>query len=322
MEKGKLASRSFDEYVQTTDRLVRVWGVGRRVDDLGPKDFAKLYEDFSRTWGLNRITNEITRVKSVFKFAQDNVLIPGWQPKYGSEFEKPSQLEIRRHKADKGPNFLEAAELRKLLAYSTLQVRALLLLGLNCGYGNVECATLPESALDLDAGWVAYRRTKTAVARRCPLWPETSQALRDVIATRPEPRTDSAQGLVFLKRNGLPLLSGGRAYMEKTIRTMKELKLHRDGMGFYTMRHVCQTIGEETLDFPAVRAIMGHSDASMSAHYRERIDDSRLRKVVDHIRKWLFGAQAIPAPVPPDPAPAMAQAQGGTIIVAGFGGGC
>jgi hypothetical protein len=34
---------------------------------------------------------------------------------------------------------------------------------------------------------------------------------------------------------------------------------------------------------------MGHTDGSMASHYRERIDDSRLRAVADHVRAWLFG---------------------------------
>ena len=42
---------------------------------------------------------------------------------------------------------------------------------------------------------------------------------------------------------------------------------------------------------------MGHSDPSMAGHYRERIDDSRLRAVADHVRKWLWpddGAELVP----------------------------
>ena len=35
---------------------------------------------------------------------------------------------------------------------------------------------------------------------------------------------------------------------------------------------------------------MTFPDASMAAHYRERIGDDRLRAVVDHVRVWLFGS--------------------------------
>jgi hypothetical protein len=33
---------------------------------------------------------------------------------------------------------------------------------------------------------------------------------------------------------------------------------------------------------------MGHVDASIDAAYRERIEDSRLRAVADHVRAWLW----------------------------------
>jgi hypothetical protein len=34
----------------------------------------------------------------------------------------------------------------------------------------------------------------------------------------------------------------------------------------------------------------------MGGHYRERVEDSRLRAVVDHVRSWLFGDPSDNAP--------------------------
>jgi hypothetical protein len=37
---------------------------------------------------------------------------------------------------------------------------------------------------------------------------------------------------------------------------------------------------------------MGHVDDSMAANYRERIGDSRLKAVTDHVHAWLWPAKA------------------------------
>ena len=56
--------------------------------------------------------------------------------------------------------------------------------GVNCGFGNGDCASLPLSAVNLDAGWIDFPRPKTGINRRCPLWPETV-AYAQKIATGP-----------------------------------------------------------------------------------------------------------------------------------------
>jgi hypothetical protein len=49
-------------------------------------------------------------------------------------------------------------------------------------------ARLPLSAVDLDAGVIDFPRPKTGIPRRCPLWPETAAAIRELLAKRPAPR--------------------------------------------------------------------------------------------------------------------------------------
>jgi integrase len=76
-----------------------------------------------------------------------------------------------------------------------VSLKAMLLLGIDCGFGNSDCASLPLSALDLDGGWITYPRPKTGIERRCPLWPETVAALREVLARRHEPKNAEHAGL-------------------------------------------------------------------------------------------------------------------------------
>ncbi len=289
LEAGEIGPRMFGEYKATTDRLVVTFGKTRCVDDLAADDFESLRADLAKQFGPVRLGNEITRVKSVFKYAADNGLVER-QIRYGSEFKKPGKSVLRRHKADKGGNMMEADELRRLLRAAPVQLKAMLLLMVNCGFGPTDCATLPLDAVDLDAGWIAYARPKTGIARRCPLWPETIEALRAAIVERLEPRQEEAAKLVFVTLRGRQWISGNAAHpvTAAVIALMKAVGVHQQGRGPYTGRHVFRTVADGSRDTVAIDLIMGHSDPSMAGHYRERIEDSRLRAVAEHVRQWLY----------------------------------
>src|SRR5262249_13187592 len=163
----------------------------------------------------------------------------------------------------------------------------MVLLGVNAGFGNGDCATLPLSALDQDRGWLTYARPKTGIERRCCLWPETGAAIREALARRPVPKGEAA-GLVFVTSPGSGWIHfparGGRIdnVTIQFTNLLKALGLHRAGVGFYTLRHVFRTVADGARDQVATDLIMGHTDPTMAAHYRERIEDNRLRAVAEH----------------------------------------
>jgi integrase len=289
-EAGEITARTFDEYKAMTDRLVSTFGKTRLVDDLAADDFEALRDAMTKQWGPVRLGNEIQKVRTVFKYAYEAGLVE--KPIcYGPQFKKPSASVLRRHRAKNGERMLETNELRKLIDAAPVQLKAMLLLGVNAGFGNHDIATLPLSSLDLGAGWVNYPRPKTGIARHCPLWPETVAALREAIAARPEPRQEEASGLAFVTTRGRPWLSRGIANPVSVAarNLMKTVGIHHEGIGFYTLRHVSRTVAGAARDPAAIDLIMGHSDPSMGARYRERVEDSRLQAVAEHVRQWLFG---------------------------------
>ncbi len=290
---GEIGARMFEEYKQTTDLLVSTFGKDRFIDDLAADDFGALRSTMAERWGPVRLGNAITRVKSVFKYGLDNGLID--KPvRYGSEFRKPDKAVLRRHRAQNGERMLEADEIRGLLDAADVPLRAMILLGVNAGFGNHDVATLPLSALDLERGWLNFPRPKTGIPRRCPLWPETVVAIRQVLAERPTPKDKADTEIVFLQPSG-------RRWVRVTDKSrtdsvsvhftnqMKAIGIHRDGVGFSTLRHVFRTVADAARDPVAIDLIMGHADPSMGGHYRERVEDSRLQSVAEHVRSWLFG---------------------------------
>jgi integrase len=288
-EAGEISARMYDEYVATTDRLFATFGKTRLVDDLAADDFEALREEMAKQWGPVRLGNEIQKVRTVFKYGFESGLIE--RPiRYGPQFKKPSAGVLRRHRAKTGERMLEAHEIRTLLDAAPVPLKAMILLGVNAGFGNHDIATLPLSALNLDNGWVNYARPKTGIPRRCPLWPETVAALREAIAQRPEPRQEEAKGLAFVTTRGRAWLVRGIANPVSVGARdlMKTVGIHHGGIGFYTLRHVFRTVADAARDPVATDLIMGHADPSIAAHYRERIEDNRLRAVAEHVRQWLF----------------------------------
>jgi integrase len=291
LDVGELSARSFRDYAAVCRRILAAFGQRRLVSDLRPDDFEALRGAMARLWGPVRLVNEINRVRVVFSYAWKSGLLD--RPMvFGEGFKRPSQKTLRRHRLAQGPKMFEAEEIRRMVQSAGQPLKAMVLLGVNAAFGNSDVATLPLSALDLDGGWASYPRPKTGIARRCPLWPETAAAVRDWLAQRPGPKDAAAAGLVFVTRRGNgwhkdPANDSLTKEMRKLLNALG-ISGHRN---FYALRHTFQTIGDEGGDFIAVRSIMGHADSDISAHYRERISDARLRKVTEHVRNWLFGHQ-------------------------------
>jgi integrase len=235
--------------------------------------------------------NEIQRVRVVFKYAYDAGLLD--RPvRYGPGFKRPSKKVLRKARAAKGPRMFEAADLRKMIDAASVQLRAMLLLGINAGYGNADVGALPMDALDLDGRWVTFPRPKTGVTRRAALWPETVKAIKAALAKRPAPKTDAAAGLVFVTKYGIGWAKSDcdNPISKETAKLLKKLGLSRPGLNFYALRHGLETIGGEAGDQVAVDHVMGHAREDMASVYRERVGDDRLKAVADHVRAWLFPA--------------------------------
>jgi integrase len=296
VESGELTNRSWQDYKAACGLVVTHFGKGRLVADLDPDDFAGLRAKLAKKWGPVTLGNVIQRIRVAFKFAWDDGLID--RPvRYGQAFKRPSRKVVRIDRARKGPKLFTAEEVRRLLAAAGTQMRAMVLLGINAGFGNADCGRLPLSAVDLDAGVIDFPRPKTGIPRRCPLWPETVAALREVAARRPAPKDEAHAGLVFVTKYGLPWAkdTADQTLAKEFGKLLRALRINgRKGLGFYTLRHVFRTVADEVKDQPAADYIMGHESPHMSTHYRETVGDDRLRAVADHVRAWLFGP-AVPA---------------------------
>jgi integrase len=291
LDAGELSRRTWDDYKSICDLIVSHFGKGRLVSDIRPDDFDPLRSKMAKRWGPQRLgTKLIQYTRSLFKHAYDSGLVPV-PVRFGPGFKRPSKKTIRLNRAEQGPRLFSAEELRRILAAANTSMKAMVLLGINCGFGNADCGNLPLSAVNLETGWIDYPRPKTGIPRRCPLWPETVEALKYVLARRKDPKDQADAGLVFVTKYGQSWAKetncGPLVY--ETRKLLHKLGINgRKGLGFYTLRHVFRTVADEAKDQPAVDFIMGHEVPHMSAIYRETISDARLKAVSDHVHAWLF----------------------------------
>ena len=301
VDSGELSAQTWAEYHRACERIIDTFGRDRVVADLRPDDFGKLRAAAAKKLGPVALGKFITLTKMVFGFAFKAELIAA-PVRYGDEFGKPAKRIMRLERHRKGPKLIPAADVWRVLAVADVQLRAMVWLGLNAGFGQTDCANLQRSALTSRPGWIDSPRTKTGIGRRAPLWSETLDALAEVERTRPDPNDPECDGgCVFITRHG-------NRWVRYTDRGAEKRGINLDAVagewrkvckragvtapgGPYTLRKTFRTVADELKDQPAAMLIMGHADQSISDCYREQISDDRLRAVTDHVRTWMLAGR-------------------------------
>lgn len=297
---GELGRRTQANYRGSTDSLIAFFGKNRLAGNLTAKDFEDFRASLAKGRGAVSLRGHVLNVRMVFKHGYENGLLAN-PARFGQGFKIPAKSVLRKARQAAGKRMFEADELRKIIDAAPQPLRAMILLGINCGFGATDVSSLPLSAVDLKTGFVTFPRPKTSVERRAPLWPETVKALREVIdGKRKEPRDPADAALVFLTRCGQRWVRVGKdggpidAVACEMTKLLIEMGIKRERVGFYALRHTFRTVADEVRDRPATDHIMGHADHSQAGAYREGIADERLQAVVNHVRSWLFPAKRKP----------------------------
>jgi integrase len=314
-QTNEIRPGSFETCRRVAESLARILGATRAVSDLTPTDFQQLRLHISRHGltskskglGPHAQSRVITIVRSIFKHAYDSDLID--RPvKFGTGLDRPSATLKRRIRRaaemENGKRLFEPAEIRAMIQAAEMPLRAMILLGINGGFGNTDCASLPVKAVDFDRAVIEFDRPKTGIERVVPLWSETLEALHQAVAKRPKAANDEAARLVFLTVFGKPWVReivhrSADNGIEKVVpldaighefsKLISRLAIKRKGVGFYALRHTFRTWADEVRDQHAIHRIMGHTIPGMSGIYVEEISLDRLRAVVNHVRTKLFG---------------------------------
>lgn len=223
------------------------------------------------------INDELAVIKAMFHWAQETEII-----EQGPRLDAVKK--VPRKKIERQTSTPE--EIHRLLAAANARLKAMILLGLNCGFGCTDCAELRWEHLDLEARRVSFPRPKTGVDRNFILWPQTVEALK-AVPVRGE--------LVFYTKcgNTRGWRKNGRFDDKPLTREFKKLMkkagiVGEKGTGFYTLRRTAATIAAGTGDVFAVQGILGHADLAMAGTYVQKNKlTPQTDRAIEHAQKWL-----------------------------------
>ncbi|MEZ6117492.1 MAG: hypothetical protein R3C28_13095 [Pirellulaceae bacterium] len=214
--------------------------------------------------------------------------------RFGPNFKRPSARTVRLRKAEVGPKVFEPQQVRDLIDQATWQMRAMILLGINCGLGNADVGQMEFRHVDLLGGWLSYPRPKTGILRRGKLWPMTVDALVVAKEKRHEPKDEGLEDRFFITKRGKSFYkdSPDNPIANEFRKLLNVVGISRRGVGFYWLRHTFETVAGNTRDQVAVDYCMGHVDTSMAGNYRHGIDDERFEVIASHVLTWLSASGA------------------------------
>lgn len=267
LDTGDITQTTFKEYETTCEVVHAYFGKHRSLDGLALDDFTGLRKALAK--GKTKATLSPASQKKWLTIAR---MIFIEQPAaFKKALKSPPQRTLRAARRAKGEQLYTSEQIRKMVEAAEPELKAMILLGINCGFGPKDCFTLP--AREVQRGWHTYPRPKTEVERRCPLWPETDEAIKAVASK--------------------PLVFNGRVW-DRFIVAREFKKTCRlagvESLGFYSLRRTFETIAT-TADVPQaiIDSIMGHAATDMASVYRQKVFDDQLKRCTEHVRGWYLG---------------------------------
>lgn len=296
-DAGRISEGWYKKFAAALARFLayRISGVrfSRRLwHNVGPEDFGEYARYLHGKLGVHAFNRERSCIAAMFNMAFDY----GWMDKpmrLGKAFAKRPAADARATRKDW---LLTPAAIAALYRAAPVQLRAMILLGLNGGFGPGDCAGLPMDKSYIEQARIRFRRPKNHIPRDMPIWPETIKAIRAVIAHRQDDL------LVFRTKYGNPWTANSIAHEFAKLCKNSLVSLPK-GVGLNSCRHTFATFANELQDRDAYKRLMGRKIADgIDETYVDAIFLPRLKRVVNHvrhrlqIRKIILAARKRPRP--------------------------
>jgi integrase len=281
---GEIKARQLYDQTSLLRSFIKFIGPHREVSNIATIDLqnyrAKLIREKKSPTTINNHTGTI---KAMYHWAADNEII----------ISIPNLKAIKKIKPIKSTRPIFASEqVHELLDCADTQMKAMIWLGLNCGFGCTDCAELLWANVDLNEGRINFPRGKTGIDRNLPLWPETIAALKALMKQNTR---------VFNTANGNPWVrtietvpsNGGlkrtkdNALSKSFAKLLKKAGITTEkGVGFYTLRRTAATWAARSGDPFAVQKLLGHADLKMASTYVQDVSEQTDR-AINNSRKFI-----------------------------------
>ena len=282
---GNLTPKHYNDQVGSLNRLMSFLGQSCRIESILTLDLQNYKRKLQSAYvSVDRLNLNISVMKAMFHWARRNDVLETI----------PNINAISKGKiVHKEMYTFNSEQIKKLLSATNMKMKVMIWLGLNCGFGCTDCGKLKWKDLDLKNGRVRLPRNKTGVRRDFPLWPETTEALKEL------PRSGQ---LVFYTSEGHPWVTtvvktksnGEREYTSANritptfSRLMRKVRIHAPkGTGFYALRRTAATMAARSGDPFAVQRLLGHVDLTMATRYVQDVSE-QTDTVIENSRKYVI----------------------------------
>lgn len=285
VKANAITARHYNDQSSSLNKLMIFLEQSRRIKDISTLDLQNYKRKLQKQYGPGHRQNlHISNLKTLFHWAKKNDILQ----------RIPNIDAIGRSKIiNKQRTIFTHEQINKLLSVADVQMKAMIYLGLNCGFGCTDCSELQWKHLDLVNGRVVFPRGKTGIQRDLPLWPEPIDALKAV------PKKGK---LVFYTSQGNPFVrdiskidaNSNENYSSFNWITTKFSRLIKNvgldvpkGTSFYSLRRTAATMAARSGDPFAVQRLLGHANLLMATRYVQDVSEQTDR-VIENSRRYIM----------------------------------
>jgi integrase len=292
MQAKDLTTRYYADEVKALRRFARYMGPGCLVSEIRTVELQnyrnKLLKTYRSPSGINL---NLAVMKAMFHWAKKNDIL---QEIPNTDCVSKVKL-VRKERA-----VFTAGQIRVLIDTADTQMKSMIWLGLNCGFGCTDCAELRWKDLDLENARVKLARKKTGISMSLLLWPETVATLKEVsksgdLVFYTSKGNRWVRTIESIGNDGNVKYSNDNAISKSFSKLMKKAGIKMEkGVGFYTLRRTAATLAARSGDPFAVQKLLGHADLKMATTYVQDVSEQTDR-VVNNMRKLIIRDDSSPS---------------------------